>query len=697
MGVLGDLVVRIVGDTTNLNKSIDKSKGQLTDFSKVAEQVGKKMAAVGKKMTAFVTLPILGLGAAFVKTASDAEETNSKFDAVFKDQAASVRKWAEEFSKATGRARIDNIAFLSTIQDTLVPLGVARDEAADLSQEVVKLATDLASFNNLPTEQVIRDIQSALVGQTETVRKYGVVLTEAGLKQRGIGDDATAAEKALERLKIITESTADAQGDAIRTADSMANQFVRLKSSLTDLATGLGTLLIPIVKDIVGKITEWVNKFNALDDGAKKTILTIAGLVAAAGPLLIIIGKITIAIGTLRTTISGPLTLAFAAIGVMITAFTLALKEAKKEINGNVEGLAKYTMALADAKTMAKAMSKEEIAALYEKSKLMLKSIGVQDDTVTGIITLTESQKLYNEKLAEMGEEFRIVDEKAKLFGDEIDVVAEKNKILKDIIEDLLASGLGFTALSPAIQDFLNRLQTIGTVLSEDVFERIKQTNQDIADEEKRFYQERKDERLRFDAWCISQAQMAADAEKAIQQAKQNFIIGLNQALGSMVSGFYQQQIADAEEGSKKQKQLMREAAIAQKLFGIIQAIINTAIGVTVALATVPPPANLVVAAWTKALGAAQIAAILAQPIPKLAEGGIARRASSAIVGEAGPEAILPLDDATLGRLGNAIAGAAGDAPIHVSVMLGPDVLYDRISRASRNGQIIIDSKRGVR
>ncbi|MCP3678936.1 MAG: hypothetical protein GY782_01010, partial [Gammaproteobacteria bacterium] len=79
---------------------------------------------------------------------------------------------------------------------------------------------------------------------------------------------------------------------------------------------------------------------------------------------------------------------------------------------------------------------------------------------------------------------------------------------------------------------------------------------------------------------------------------------------------------ASEEQIAEKRKQLQRKAAIDQKRFATVSAIIDTATAVTKALATVPPPASYALAGISAAKGATQIAAIRSQPIPKAQFGG---------------------------------------------------------------------------
>lgn len=245
---------------------------------------------------------IVGLAGVAVKAASDVQETSSKFDAVFKASTASVRGWAAEQATAWNRSRFDLEGYLATMQDTFVPMGVARDQAAELSKSVTTLAVDLASFNNAAEPDVILDMQSALVGNHETVRKYGVVITEVTLGQQlmamGIEGGTAAAteqEKMMARLAIITQSTSDAQGDAARTSGSMANQFKGAQAAVKDITVEVGKALLPALQTItpwLTKLAKGVAWLAGTDAGKIATIATVGlgAFMVVAGPLLWFLG-----------------------------------------------------------------------------------------------------------------------------------------------------------------------------------------------------------------------------------------------------------------------------------------------------------------------------------------------------------------------------------------------------------------------
>lgn len=79
--------------------------------------------------------------------------------------------------------------------------------------------------------------------------------------------------------------------------DTTATSMEKLKTSVQNLAIQLGDILIPVVEEVVGHVQRIVDWLGSLDESQKKTIVTVAAIVAAVGPALIIIGKVVSGVG----------------------------------------------------------------------------------------------------------------------------------------------------------------------------------------------------------------------------------------------------------------------------------------------------------------------------------------------------------------------------------------------------------------
>jgi len=264
MATVDTLLVRIEADMSNLRKQLNKST-QAVDKS-VKTQQGA-FAKLGKTMKALGVVVAVTMAARFAKSmidmASGAEEMQSKSSVVFGEFAGSVRDSLETFGDSVGRSTFQLEGMASQIQDTFVPMGFARGEAAKLSVELTKLAVDVASFNNASDEDTMRAFQSALVGNHETVRRFGVVITEATLKQEllrmGIKKNSQDVENSVKvqaRLNLILAGTTDAQGDAERTSGSFANQSKALSGALEELVIEAVLPLLPALASVVKNLTD---------------------------------------------------------------------------------------------------------------------------------------------------------------------------------------------------------------------------------------------------------------------------------------------------------------------------------------------------------------------------------------------------------------------------------------------------------
>ena len=202
-------------------------------------------------------------GEKIISDASRLEETANKFNVVFRGQEAAAENWSrtlvDSFAMSTREAK----QYLSSVQDLLKPMGMQADAAGKLSFEIVKLSADLGSFNNLPTARVMDDIQSALVGNYETMKKYGVVLNATVVQEEALAmglaktkDALTAADKAQAAYELIVKGSADAIGDMARTSDSYANQIKQLNANMEELSVTLGTLLLPPLTRVVELMNE---------------------------------------------------------------------------------------------------------------------------------------------------------------------------------------------------------------------------------------------------------------------------------------------------------------------------------------------------------------------------------------------------------------------------------------------------------
>lgn len=277
---LGDEVTELGRRSSTAEQQIERVGVQSSVASKV---IGAGMAAAA----ALGARELVRFGKAAIDMASDLAESTSKTKVVFGDASAAVMKFGDQAAKSLGLSKQEALEASATFGNLFRGMKFGQEESANLSKEVVTLAADLASFNNLNISDVLNDLRSGLVGEAEPLRKYGVLLNEAAVQAEaarlglgGMGRELTEQEKVQARYSLILAGTTAAQGDFARTSDGLANQQRILAAQARDFAAALGSELVPIVAQGVGVL-------SAMLSVAQKLHLPVGELIAlAAGATL---------------------------------------------------------------------------------------------------------------------------------------------------------------------------------------------------------------------------------------------------------------------------------------------------------------------------------------------------------------------------------------------------------------------------
>ena len=254
----------------------------ISEFSdkgiQAAERGFKKLGDLAKTAAKAVAGVSIAAGVGAVKAidlASDLSESQAKIGEIFGDSAGDVEAFAATAAKALGQSKQSVLDAAGTFGVVGKAAGLTGTDLSDFSNDFTALASDLASFNNTSPEDAIGAIGAALRGESEPLRRYGVLLDDASLRQAALelgiydGNGAlTAQQKILAAQKRIYEQTSDAQGDFARTSDGLANQQRILKAQLQNAATTIGTVLLPIATKLFSffaeKIIPIVEKFASV-------------------------------------------------------------------------------------------------------------------------------------------------------------------------------------------------------------------------------------------------------------------------------------------------------------------------------------------------------------------------------------------------------------------------------------------------
>ncbi|MEO9887355.1 MAG: hypothetical protein ABJG33_17095 [Balneola sp.] len=178
------------------------------------------------------------------------EEISSKYESVLGGSIQQANVFIEENARLMGLSTIQAKEYYANIVNIAQGMGFAKDQAVPFSEEILKLAGDLQSFNDVPIEQTQRAIVSALTGEREALKTLGIVVNEEMVKQQAMTqfrlEDANAItqqQKAQATLTLITEKAGKAIGDLERTQNSSSNRYRQNLAKMNDMLDSLSTKL----------------------------------------------------------------------------------------------------------------------------------------------------------------------------------------------------------------------------------------------------------------------------------------------------------------------------------------------------------------------------------------------------------------------------------------------------------------------
>ena len=316
-----------MADTRRLNILIEaknnasKTLNTLQDKVKSMKPTFQKMAMIGTAATAGIAYGIKNV----TELAGDAEGALAKFEAVFAENTDEMNTFIDELRKDMPLATTDIMKLASGLQDLLIPMGLSRDAATDLSKNFLTVSDKIAAFNDVSPAEVLESIRSGLVGSSEPLRKFGVdarvgaleaIALEEGLIKAGQKfadlDPKTRAAATAEALFIqVTNQSADAINNYEENQDSYIRRQLEMAASTKEAKEAIGTAFLPVldkllkkILPVIEKIADWVKENPELAKNIGIAALAISGLVAVIGIVGLILPAIITGLGFLGVALS---------------------------------------------------------------------------------------------------------------------------------------------------------------------------------------------------------------------------------------------------------------------------------------------------------------------------------------------------------------------------------------------------------
>ena len=284
---MADELIRIglqIDDKGGVRKLKDVERG-LTKLDKGAKDLTANLKKFGLALAAVgaATAGIIAVGRRVFELGASVEETGSKFRRVFGSATKDVEAFGRSFATMAGLSGREFQEMIATTGAMSQGMGFAQMASAEFAQEVVKLSADIASFNNLPTEDVIQRINAALTGERESLKRLGIVILETDVQQRALnntGKDSvrqlTQQEKATATLELITLKAGKAVGDLALTSGSAANQAKALGAEFRNTGEILSTEVLPIMQEMLPIMRELTRSIGVFAADLLRASITLA-------------------------------------------------------------------------------------------------------------------------------------------------------------------------------------------------------------------------------------------------------------------------------------------------------------------------------------------------------------------------------------------------------------------------------------
>ncbi len=251
--------IRITGDAAQLGSALQGASDEVEGFAaSFKSKFGALSVAAGNLLASGITSALSGASGFLrdsIGAASDMGETVSKIGVLFGDQAEAIKRFADSSATQFGQSKQQALDAAATFAVFGKSAGLSGEKLTEFSTSFVGLASDLASFHNASPEETIEAIGAALRGEAEPMRRFGVLLDDATMREKALKlgiisttkDALTPSQKVLAAQALIFDQTADAQGDFARTSDGLANKQRILAAQIANLKTRIGEGLLPTV------------------------------------------------------------------------------------------------------------------------------------------------------------------------------------------------------------------------------------------------------------------------------------------------------------------------------------------------------------------------------------------------------------------------------------------------------------------
>ena len=324
---IGKLLLKLGIDTTNLDKELGKVEKSMSKF-------GQNMSNLGSTLTQSLTLPIIGVGAAALKSFADMEKLENGLIAIMgssKEAGIEMEK-LRKVAENPGLALSEVVKASASLQSVGMNADAARETITQFGNAVARAGGGAEQFDGVVlalsqisavgkvTQEDLNQIKERLPEFARVMKEEFGVVTAEGIRELGI-----SSEEFIKR-------SVGALGNLERANGGLANTFDNLRdnvgASLAELGKAINETLNleAVAAALSAGLQRLVDGFKSLNPETQGFIVKAGLIVAAIGPAIFIVGKLITTFGALIGTTRLIMQTFEKLKGVIVSAFTTILK-----------------------------------------------------------------------------------------------------------------------------------------------------------------------------------------------------------------------------------------------------------------------------------------------------------------------------------------------------------------------------------
>ena len=342
MAKLGDLILRVGADTSQLNKN-------LGDARKTIAKNTREIQNLGRNLTVGITAPLAIMGATSVQAFREQNKAIAQVEAGLKSTAGQVGFTSQELQKMATDLQNktlfgDEVILKDATAQLLTFTNISGQNFARTQQAALDLATRLDGDLKGASIQLGKALNDP-VANLSALSRSGIQFSE---DQKAVIKSLTETGNLAEAQTLILDELNKQYGGSAEAAAEADGGFTQLANSFGDLQEEIGRLLVQYLRPIVDRLKTFVQFLQGTSDGTKTLALAIAGVAAAIGPVLLILPNLVTGIKMARTAfallnttmLANPFGAVAAAIGLVVGA-VIMLNNASSEGSNKVDDLKK--------------------------------------------------------------------------------------------------------------------------------------------------------------------------------------------------------------------------------------------------------------------------------------------------------------------------------------------------------------------